>query len=64
MEEVRHRQAARELVLKIVGFGIDHVLDAHHGGGGQCALVNGAEDHAVVMAIDQAWSNVQFRQVG
>ena len=38
--------------------GIHHVADAHHSGGRERAFVDGAENIAVIMRIEQAGRNV------
>ena len=44
--------------MEVEGLGIDHVADADHRGGGQGRFVDGAEDEAVVVGVDDTRRDV------
>ena len=63
VEEVGCGDAAGELLVNVFGLGVDDVGDADHGGGGERAFVDVAEDHAVAVGVDDAGGDVEVAAV-
>ena len=58
MQQIQRGQAAGELPMDVDRLGVDDVADAHHRGRRECALVHCAQNHAVIMAINQSRRDV------
>src|SRR5436190_24055135 len=58
MQKVRAGQAPGKLAIDVGGLGIHDIGNAHHGGGGDCAFVHRAENHAVVVRIEETGGDV------
>ena len=58
VEEVDGGDAPGELLVDVLGLGVDDVGDAHHGGAGKRSLVHRPEDHGVRVAVDDAGRDV------
>ena len=53
MQKIGDSQSSSELVVDVIGFGINHVCHPHHGSGRHGAFIDATHDHAVGMGIDE-----------